>query len=126
MIGIRQSIIKIRHALIADRPTLGVYFESRPEIISLIVRRLLDLGLRMSQSPHQAQLIHQAVSGDPAAIGEIFDSYGEAIYLVAHRLMTCPEDAEDVVQDVFLDLPRYSFPLFKIAAAWKYQLSATG
>ncbi len=96
----------MRHALIAERPTLGVYFESRPEIISLIVRRLLDLGLRMRQSPHQAELIHQAVSGDPAAIGEIFDSYGDAIYLVAHRLMTCPEDAEDVVQDVFLGLSK--------------------
>ena len=60
----------------------------------------------MSPSPRQVQLVKQAISGDPAALGEIFDLHGEAIYLVASRLMACHEDAEDVVQDVFLGLPK--------------------
>ncbi len=80
----------------------------------------------MPLSPGQLQLVKRAVSGDPEALGELYDLYGAAVYLVTNRIMVCLEDAEDVVQDVFLDLPRYSFPLFKIAAAWKYRLSATG
>ena len=60
----------------------------------------------MTQSPRQAQLIQQVISGDPEALGDIYDLYGEPIYLVAYRLMTCPEDAEDVVQDVFLGLSK--------------------
>ncbi len=60
----------------------------------------------MPQSPRQVQLVQRAISGDPAAIGDIYDLYGERIYLVANRLMACPDDAEDVVQDVFLSLPK--------------------
>ena len=73
----------------------------------------------MPQSPRQAQLVQRAISGDPAALGDIYDLYGEPIYLVAHRLMACPDDAEDVVQDVFLGLPRLSSPRFKITAVSK-------
>jgi len=60
----------------------------------------------MRPSLQQAQLVQRAISGDPAALGDIYDLYGEPIYLIAHRLMTCPDDAEDVVHDVFLGLPR--------------------
>ena len=60
----------------------------------------------MPQSPRQAQLVQRVISGDPAALGDIYDLYGEPIYLIARRLMACPDDAEDVVQDVFLGLPR--------------------
>ncbi len=61
----------------------------------------------MTQSPGQVQLVKRAVSGDPEALGELYDLYGAAVYLVTNRIMVCPEDAEDVVQDVFLDLPRF-------------------
>ncbi len=61
----------------------------------------------MPQSPGQVQLVKRAISGDPEALGELYDLYGAAVYLVTNRIMVCPEDAEDVVQDVFLDLPRF-------------------
>ena len=60
----------------------------------------------MPLSPVQVQLVKRAISGDPEALGELYDLYGAAVYLVTNRVMACSEDAEDVVQDVFLGLPR--------------------
>ncbi len=74
----------------------------------------------MPLSPRQVQVVQGAISGDPEALGELYDLYGAAVYLVTNRIMACPEDAEDVVQDVFLGLPRLLFsPRFKITAVSK-------
>ncbi len=43
--------------------------------------------------------------GDPAAIGALYDAFGTALYRLAYRVMGGREDAEDVVQDVFVGLP---------------------
>lgn len=58
----------------------------------------------MPQLIRQAQLVRQIIAADPEAIGELYDLYGAKVYLVAHRVMASPDDAEDIVQDVFLGL----------------------
>src|SRR5687768_3289937 len=45
-------------------------------------------------------------AGDPAALAEIYDLYGRAVYSLALRLLADPSAAEDVTHDVFLKLRR--------------------
>ncbi len=51
-------------------------------------------------------IIARAKAGDPEAFGELYDCYAPGLYGIALRLLGSPADAEDVVQDVFLELPR--------------------
>jgi len=54
----------------------------------------------------EGQLVERAVMQDPAAIAQLYERFGSVVYRIGHRLMESPEDAEDVVQDVFLGLPQ--------------------
>ena len=44
-------------------------------------------------------------AGDPAALGALYHVFGTALYRLAFRVTGSREDAEDVVQDVFVGLP---------------------
>ena len=44
-------------------------------------------------------------SGDPAAIAQLYERYGDVVYRLALRFTGNSADAEDVLQDVFLGLP---------------------
>ena len=58
--------------------------------------------------PHgdEALLVEQARSGSTAALGELYARHGTAVYRLAYRLTASVPDAEDVLQDVFVGLPR--------------------
>lgn len=43
--------------------------------------------------------------GIPTDLSELYDRYGTMVYQAAYRLLQSPEDAEDVLQDVFVKLP---------------------
>ena len=43
--------------------------------------------------------------GDLEALGALYDAFGTPLYRLAYRVTGSREDAEDVVQDVFLGLP---------------------
>ena len=49
--------------------------------------------------------IEGARAGDPEALALLYRAYGAALYRLAYRLMGTPQDAEDVVHDVFVGLP---------------------
>ena len=57
-------------------------------------------------------VIRSAASGDNAALAELFRRYGTIVFQAAYRLTGSLDDADDVVQDVFVGLPealrRYS------------------
>jgi RNA polymerase sigma factor (sigma-70 family) len=50
-------------------------------------------------------LLAQAASGSPAALAALFEMYSALVHRVAYRLTMAPDDAEDIVQDVFIGLP---------------------
>jgi RNA polymerase sigma-70 factor, ECF subfamily len=52
------------------------------------------------------ELIVAVRSGSPEALGALYHIHGALVFAVAHRLTQSTADAEDVVQDVFLGLPR--------------------
>lgn len=52
--------------------------------------------------PH---LIDQVRSGDPHALGQLYDEFAPRLLRVAHQLLGSREDAEDAVHDMFVGLP---------------------
>jgi len=49
--------------------------------------------------------IEGARAGDPEALASLYRAHGAALYRLAYRLTGTPQDAEDVVHDVFVGLP---------------------
>ncbi len=43
--------------------------------------------------------------GIPTDLSKLYQRYGTTVYQAAYRLLQSPEDAEDVLQDVFVKLP---------------------
>jgi RNA polymerase sigma-70 factor (ECF subfamily) len=51
---------------------------------------------------HSLQLVSAFQSGDRAAFAKIVDLYSTKIYRLALRILTNPDDAEDVLQETFI------------------------
>jgi len=49
--------------------------------------------------------VEEARAGSPAALAALYREHGAALYRLAYRLTGTPQDAEDVVHDVFVGLP---------------------
>ncbi|OWY73177.1 hypothetical protein B7486_02180 [cyanobacterium TDX16] len=54
---------------------------------------------------HQ-HLLQRVAAGEPSAIGECIDRYGGLVWSLARKLIGARADAEDAVQEVFIDLWR--------------------
>lgn len=57
-------------------------------------------------SSDQAALLAAVRRGDAAALGEVYRRQARMVYAVAWRVLASEADAEDVLQDVFVGLPR--------------------
>ncbi len=49
--------------------------------------------------------IARVASGDPAALAEVFARFSTDVYRIAFAITLSPDEADDVVQDVFIGLP---------------------
>ncbi|HKE01147.1 MAG TPA: sigma-70 family RNA polymerase sigma factor, partial [Planctomycetota bacterium] len=54
----------------------------------------------------EATLVRSIAGGDDGALGDAFDRYGSLVYGVALRVLGAASDAEEVLQDVFVQLWR--------------------
>jgi RNA polymerase sigma-70 factor (ECF subfamily) len=63
-------------------------------------------GTQTSNQNDEAALIARISSGDQSAMGELYDQYSGIVYGVALRVLGNTMAAEDVVQEVFLQLWR--------------------
>ena len=52
----------------------------------------------------QQTILERIASGDQGAVQECIDAYGDLIWSLARRFLRNDADAEDAVQDVFIDL----------------------
>jgi RNA polymerase sigma-70 factor, ECF subfamily len=59
----------------------------------------------MKAWPVDAALVEQARAGAPEALAALYEKYGQRLFGVAYRVTRSPEDAADIVQDVFVGLP---------------------
>jgi len=53
----------------------------------------------------EKQLIEATAAGDAAALDALVQRYGGAVYTTAFRLLGNGDEAEDIVQEVFIGLP---------------------
>jgi len=63
-------------------------------------------------SAAERRVIAAAGNGSRVAIARLYDAHAETLYRVSYRLSGSATDASDVVQEVFLDLPR-TIPSFE-------------
>jgi RNA polymerase sigma-70 factor, ECF subfamily len=68
--------------------------------------RLRVSGTQVSNPKEEAALIARIRAGDESAMGELYDRYSGVVYGVALRVLASTAAAEDVVQEVFLQLWR--------------------
>ncbi|HVH05123.1 MAG TPA: sigma-70 family RNA polymerase sigma factor [Myxococcota bacterium] len=59
---------------------------------------------RTSPAASDAELLAQVCAGDPDAFEALYDRYGSYALGVAHRVLSDRGEAEEVVQDVFVQL----------------------
>lgn len=55
-------------------------------------------------SPRDEPLLPRVAAGDAAAIGEVVERYRGLVWSLARRIGVRPADADDAVQEVFIDL----------------------
>lgn len=56
--------------------------------------------------PEEETLVNRCLDGDEQAQYELYQKYGQAMYHVAVRMVPYSEDAEDIVQEVFVKVFR--------------------
>jgi RNA polymerase sigma-70 factor, ECF subfamily len=94
-------------ALVANGPDSGRAFTRLPHRRPAIsTRRILASEFRVTESPASTSrtILERVASGDQSAVAECLDQYGDLVWSLARRFMRNPSDAEDAVQDIFIDL----------------------
>ena len=73
-------------------------------------------------------LVRQIAAGSADALGRLYDRHAPKVYGLARRILAQPEDAEEVVQDVFAqiwrDAPQYRKERASVAG-WMIMLTRT-
>jgi RNA polymerase sigma-70 factor (ECF subfamily) len=75
----------------------------------------------MSQQDRDVQCLARLAGGDQGALAELYDRYGSLLYPVALRILRRPADAEDAVQQAWLQAWRSASsydPRRGTVAAW--------
>ena len=70
---------------------------------------LSETGREDNQPPRQPDdvaLLRLVQRGDDSAMGALYDRYGKVVYSVALRVLQDPASAEDVLQEIFLQIWR--------------------
>jgi len=69
-------------------------------------RRREPAGSSTSQSRRRVteSILHRVAAGDPAAVPECMERFGGLVWSVARRYCPSATDAEDAVQEIFIDL----------------------
>src|SRR3954447_15417463 len=79
---------------------------ARPHCVALRRRRGTGTLPAMAAEPSDVLLVARCADGDEGALAELYDLFGRAAYALALRIVRDASQAEDVVQEAFLDLWR--------------------
>jgi RNA polymerase sigma factor (sigma-70 family) len=60
--------------------------------------------LDVSTQPAGQSILERVAAGDRLAVGECLDRYGDLVWSLARRYLRNAADAEDAVQDIFIDV----------------------
>ena len=64
------------------------------------------MATSVSQPTDDAELVQRASAGSGDALATLYDRYAAGVHRLARSLLRSAAEAEDVVQDVFVGLPR--------------------
>ena len=67
------------------------------------VTRRFSQGSTTRLTPTQS-ILERVAAGDSAAVSECLDRYGDLVWSLARRYLRNASDAEDAVQDIFIDI----------------------
>ncbi len=70
-------------------------------IVTRIVRGAVDGTTRLTTAQ---SILERVAAGDTAAVSECLDRYGDLVWSLARRYLRNAADAEDAVQDIFIDI----------------------
>jgi len=59
---------------------------------------------REAATPLPDSILQRIAAGDQQAVSECIDTYSDLIWSLARRFLRSQQDAEDVVQDIFIEL----------------------
>ena len=79
----------------------------------------------MPETNNEHKLIKNVIKGDAFSFDEIFEKYNEKVYAFSFSNLKNKQDAEEVVQDVFLNLwkDRAKLKELKSLDAWIFTIS---
>lgn len=87
-----------------------------------------DTAIRDANTEMDRRLVEEVAAGSAEALGRLYDRHAPAAYGLARRIVTQPEMAEEVVQDVFAqvwrDARRYTQDRASVAG-WIVMLTRT-
>lgn len=93
-----QAILP-RFALLASHDP-----RSKPELWSRMTEPAPSSIGDEAQAHEQARLLAAMAIGEQAALGQLYDSLAKPLYSLAFRVLNNASEAQDVVQDVFVQL----------------------
>lgn len=64
------------------------------------------MATRVSEQVPDVELVERAMQGSTDALGALFQRHAPGVHRLAYALLRSAAEADDVVQDVFLGLPR--------------------
>ena len=64
--------------------------------------------LQTNQGVSSLSLLQRAAQGDPIAVEECIDNYGDLIWTMAKKFTNSNEDTESVTREIFLNIWRYA------------------
>ena len=70
------------------------------------MNRAMESSSTGAGAEHDAALLERVRRGDDAAMTVLFDRYGKIVYSVALRVLREPASAEDVLQEIFMQVWR--------------------
>jgi RNA polymerase sigma-70 factor (ECF subfamily) len=62
------------------------------------------MGSGMEPNPGDIALLHRLSQQDPQALSELYDRFSRLVFSVALKILATPEAAEEVTQDVFIQI----------------------
>src|SRR4030095_16718545 len=67
----------------------------------------MSLGVQLeSAEGSDVELLHAVARGDEAALARLYDAYGVCLFGLLVRILNSREEAEDILQDVFIQVWR--------------------
>ncbi|MBU2686556.1 MAG: sigma-70 family RNA polymerase sigma factor [Actinobacteria bacterium] len=90
-----------------------------------VIIRAMDKGEDEGRAGQDDELVARARTGDAAAVEELFDRYRHQVFSLAYRMTGNPADAEDLTQDVFVQVMRKigSFQGRSSFSTWLYRVT---